>query len=77
MATPASLAKEMLASVDRTRSIHPPSTTLATSIPLSQTAFYFLYMADVAFAAFLMMGAIGFYSSFAFVRYIYGSIKTD
>jgi hypothetical protein len=34
-------------------------------------------MADVAFAFFLMMGAIGFYSSFAFVRYIYGSIKTD
>jgi hypothetical protein len=37
----------------------------------SQTAFYFLYMANVAFAFFLMMGSIGFYSAFAFVRYIY------
>jgi len=42
-----------------------------------QTAFYFLYMADVAFAFFLMMGSIGFYSSFEFVRYIYSQIKTD
>lgn len=39
-----------------------------------QTAFYFLYMADVAFAFFLMMGAVGFYSAFAFVRYIYGCV---
>lgn len=44
---------------------------------LLQTAFYFLYMANVAFAFFLMMGSIGFYSAFAFVRYIYSSIKTD
>ncbi len=36
-----------------------------------QTAFYFLYMAVVAFAFFLMMGAIGFFSAFSFVRYIY------
>ena len=42
-----------------------------------QTAFYFLYMADVAFAFFLMMGAVGFYSSWLCVRYIYSSIKTD
>lgn len=42
-----------------------------------QTAFYFLYMANVSFAFFLMMGAIGFYAAFLFVRYIYSSIKTD
>jgi hypothetical protein len=40
-----------------------------------QTAFYFLYMADVAFAFFLMMGAVGFYSAFAFVNYIYGCVR--
>lgn len=42
-----------------------------------QTSFYFLYMADVAFAFTLMMGAVGFFASWAFVRYIYSSIKTD
>jgi len=42
-----------------------------------QTAFYFLYMAVVAFGFFLMMGAVGFYASWMFVRYIYSSIKTD
>lgn len=42
-----------------------------------QTAFYFGYMANVAFAFFLMMGTIGFYSAWFFVRYIYSSIKTD
>jgi hypothetical protein len=42
-----------------------------------QTAFYFLYMADVAFAFFLMMGAVGFYSSWVCVTYIYSSVKTD
>jgi transmembrane 9 superfamily member 1 len=44
---------------------------------LLQTAFYFLYMSIAAFAFSLMMGAIGFYSSWLFVRYIYSSIKTD
>ena len=33
--------------------------------------------ANVAFAFFLMMGSVGFYSSWFFVRYIYSSIKTD
>lgn len=28
-------------------------------------------MANVSFAFFLMMGAVGFYSAFTFVRYIY------
>ena len=34
-------------------------------------------MANVSIAFFLMMGSVGFYSSWIFVRYIYGSIKTD
>ena len=42
-----------------------------------QTAFYFGYMANVALGFFLVMGAVGFYSAWVFVRYIYGSIKTD
>lgn len=42
-----------------------------------QTSFYFGYMANVAFAFFLMMGTVGFYSAWFFVRYIYSSIKTD
>jgi len=42
-----------------------------------QTAYYFGYMANVALGFFLVMGAVGFYSSWVFVRYIYGSIKTD
>jgi len=42
-----------------------------------QTAFYFLYMADVAFAFFLMMGSVGFYSSWLVVRYIFATVKVD
>ena len=42
-----------------------------------QTSFYFGYMANVSFAFFLMMGAVGFNASFSFVRFIYSSIKTD
>ena len=42
-----------------------------------QTAFYFGYMANVALGFFLVMGSVGFYSSWIFVRYLYGSIKTD
>lgn len=42
-----------------------------------QTSFYFGYMFHVAMAAFLMMGSVGFYSAWFFVRYIYSSIKTD
>ena len=42
-----------------------------------QTAYYFGYMANVALGFFLVMGSVGFYSSWVFVRYIYGSIKTD
>jgi len=42
-----------------------------------QTAFYFLYMADIAFAFFLMMGAIGFHSAWACVQYIYSNVKAE
>uniref|UniRef100_A0A7S1G5G4 Transmembrane 9 superfamily member n=1 Tax=Bicosoecida sp. CB-2014 TaxID=1486930 RepID=A0A7S1G5G4_9STRA len=42
-----------------------------------QTTFYFGYMAVVAFGFWLMMGAVGFYSSLFFVRYIYARVKTD
>ena len=34
-------------------------------------------MAVVSFAFFLMLGAVGFYSALAFVRYIYGRIKIE
>jgi transmembrane 9 superfamily protein 2/4 len=38
---------------------------------------YFMYMIGVTFTFFLMTGAIGFFSTFAFVRTIYGAIKID
>lgn len=42
-----------------------------------QTSFYFGYMANIAYAFFLMLGAVGFYSSFVFVDYIYSNIKIE
>ena len=45
--------------------------------PLFALASPTLPTANVAFAFFLMMGSVGFYSSWFFVRYIYSSIKTD
>jgi hypothetical protein len=49
----------------------PPSIASApSSTPRARAA-------NVAFAFFLMMGSVGFYSSWFFVRYIYSSIKTD
>jgi hypothetical protein len=42
-----------------------------------QTAFYFGYIAIVSYAFFLMLGAIGFFSSLAFVRTIFRTIKSD
>lgn len=42
-----------------------------------QTSFFFGYMGIVAYSFFLMLGFIGFYSALIFVRYIYGSIKTE
>ena len=41
------------------------------------TANYFGYMAVVSYAFFIMLGFVGFYSSFTFVNYIYGAVKTD
>lgn len=42
-----------------------------------QTSFYFGYTGIVAFGFMIMLGFIGFISSFAFVDYIYGAVKTD
>lgn len=42
-----------------------------------QTSFFFGYMAMVCLAFFLMLGAIGFQSSFVFVNHIYKVIKSD
>jgi len=38
---------------------------------------YFSYMGLLSFIFFVMTGTIGFMATFAFVRYIYGSIKLD
>lgn len=42
-----------------------------------QTSFYFGYMAYMSYCFVLALGALGFYSSLYFVKYIYGSIKCD
>ena len=42
--------------------------------PASQSFFYFGYTALCAFAFSLMMGAVGFYSAYAFVAYIYSCV---
>lgn len=42
-----------------------------------QLSFYFGYTGVVAFAFFLMLGFIGFVSSFTFVDYIYDAVKID
>ena len=42
-----------------------------------QTSFFFGYMAMACYACWLMLGALGFFSALAFVRYIYKSIKCD
>jgi len=42
-----------------------------------QLSFYFGYMSIVSYAFFVMLGFVGFYSSFYFVNYIYGAVKTD
>lgn len=44
---------------------------------LLQLSFYFGYTGLVSYAFFLMLGFIGFFSSFYFVDYIYGAVKTD
>ena len=42
-----------------------------------QTAFFFGYMIMASYAAFIMLGTIGFVSSLVFVRRIYRAIKCD
>lgn len=42
-----------------------------------QLSFYFGYTGIVSYAFFLMLGFVGFMSSFTFVEYIYGAVKTD
>ena len=42
-----------------------------------QTAFFFGYMSIMAYAFFLALGFVGFYSSLYFVRAIYSAIKSD
>ncbi|CAM9774339.1 unnamed protein product, partial [Chrysoparadoxa australica] len=44
---------------------------------LLQGAYYFGYMAIMSYAFFCMLGFVGFYSSLAFVRYIYSVLKCD
>ena len=42
-----------------------------------QVSFYFGYTGIVSYAFFQMLGFIGFMSSFQFITYIYGNVKTD
>lgn len=42
-----------------------------------QISFYFGYTGIVSYAFFQMLGFIGFMSSFQFITYIYGAVKTD
>ena len=42
-----------------------------------QGSFYFGYMGVISYAFFMMLGFVGFMSSFSFVNYIYGAVKTD
>jgi hypothetical protein len=44
---------------------------------LLQLSFYFGYTAVAAYGFMLMLGFVGFLSSFTFVDYIYGAVKTD
>mmetsp|Transcript_14470 Transcript_14470/g.25928 ORF Transcript_14470/g.25928 Transcript_14470/m.25928 type:complete len:598 (+) Transcript_14470:86-1879(+) len=44
---------------------------------LLQTSFYFGYMAYVSYCFFLILGTVGFFSSFTFVKAIYSALKLD
>ena len=44
---------------------------------LLQGAFFFGYMFLISYGFFLLLGAIGYWTSVRFVRYIYSSIKMD
>ncbi len=47
-----------------------------TDPPPSQS-FFFGYMLISSYAAFIMLGTLGFFSSLIFVRRIYSAIKCD
>jgi transmembrane 9 superfamily protein 1 len=42
-----------------------------------QTSFYFGYMGIMSYAFVLMLGFIGFLSSFEFMTYVYSNVKSD
>jgi len=42
-----------------------------------QTAFFFGYIVAVSYAFFLMLGAVGWWCTFAFLKQIYGAIKSE
>ena len=42
-----------------------------------QTSFFFGYMGVVCVGAWLVLGTVGFFSSYLFIKYIYSSIKCD
>ena len=42
-----------------------------------QLSFYFGYTTITSYACFMMLGFVGFMSTFFFVDYIYGAVKTD
>lgn len=42
-----------------------------------QGSFYFGYMAIISYAFFLMLGAVGFHATFAFICHIYSVVKAD
>eukprot|EP00455_Lapot_gusevi_P018610 TRINITY_DN201_c0_g1_i4.p1 TRINITY_DN201_c0_g1~~TRINITY_DN201_c0_g1_i4.p1 ORF type:complete len:101 (+),score=30.76 TRINITY_DN201_c0_g1_i4:220-522(+) len=42
-----------------------------------QGTFFFGYMLMISYAFFLMLGAVGYFSSLKFVKHIYQSIKSD
>ena len=44
---------------------------------LLQGSFFFGYMGLIAYGLWLMLGSVGWFSSFVFVRYIYSRIKSD
>merc|ERR1711934_629275 len=42
-----------------------------------QGSFFFGYMAIISYAFFLMLGAVGFHATFAFICHIYSVVKAD
>ena len=42
-----------------------------------QTSFFFGYMLMASYAAFIMLGTVGYVSSLIFVRRIYRAVKCD